>query len=259
MGNIVEKQAFMPPGEQEVPTLLKCKATLYKVESESGFEIPILVHRNDKGPGDYKEKFTIIFSHGNAESITLLDNFAAEISEILNVNVVLYEYVGYPFSPGKPTEKNTYEAAEAVLRFVKETLEVPENQIVLMGHSLGSGPSVHMALRGAGGLILVSPFCSAISVVLDSGVLSPFDIFKNLKKIHKVEVPTLILHGKNDEVISYEHAKRLYEKLREDKGAKYKLVLIEEAGHNDIRTDFQDIFFPEIAGYLEFLEKKRDT
>lgn len=43
--------------------------------------------------------------------------------------------------------------------------------------------------------------------------------------VDKNSVPTLIIHGKNDPLVAYEHSRRLYKKLRENKVYTYLLTL----------------------------------
>ena len=77
-----------------------------------------------------------------------------------------------------------------------------------MGRCLGTGPSTDLASRNpVRGLILQSPIMSAIRVVMKSWTTLPFDIFANCDKIHKVNSPVFIMHGKLDNVVPFEHGR----------------------------------------------------
>ena len=56
------------------------------------------------------------------------------------------------------------------------------------------------------------------------------DKFDNLSKIGKILSPLLIIHGKKDEVVPYEHSLKLFNKAPSPK----KHVCIDEAMHNNL-------------------------
>ena len=91
-----------------------------------------------------------------------------------------------------------------------------EKQIYVMGRSLGSGPSTHIAAKfDPGCLLLVSPYTSIQSVAnTQVGFLSVLvaQQYDNLSKIEKVICPTFILHGEKDGLIPIEQASALSKK-----------------------------------------------
>ena len=50
------------------------------------------------------QKYTLLYSHGNAEDIGLISSFLIDLSRLLQVNVICYDYSGYGIS----IEKSTY-------------------------------------------------------------------------------------------------------------------------------------------------------
>ena len=46
------------------------------------------------------DKATIIYSHGNSSDIGTCLNFGFKLSELLNLNILLYDYRGYGISKG---------------------------------------------------------------------------------------------------------------------------------------------------------------
>ena len=50
------------------------------------------------------QKYTLLYSHGNAEDIGLISSFLIDLSRLLQVNVICYDYSGYGIS----TEESTY-------------------------------------------------------------------------------------------------------------------------------------------------------
>jgi fermentation-respiration switch protein FrsA (DUF1100 family) len=57
----------------------------------------------------------------------------------------------------------------------------------------------------------------------------PFDKFRNIDKIKKVTCPVLVMHGKADDVIPFEHGQKLFAAANQPK----RSLWVDEAGHND--------------------------
>ncbi len=174
-------------------------------------------------------KFTIIYSHGNAEDLghilPLLKSFHQK-----GFSVFAYDYPGYGLSEGKATEKSTYDAINAVYEFVTEDLKIPQHSVILYGRSLGGGPTVDLAAREIiGGVILESTFVSAFRVMTHRTLL-PWDKFNNIDKINEIDCPLLVIHGTEDSIVPFWHAHALFNKAKTPK----QNFWIEGAGHNNI-------------------------
>jgi alpha-beta hydrolase superfamily lysophospholipase len=82
---------------------------------------------------------------------------------------VLYEYPGYGLcNEDQYTEEGVYFNIRKVYRYVTEDLNFKPNEVVLYGHSLGTGPSVDLASDHqfpVGGVVLQAPFLSILRVV----------------------------------------------------------------------------------------------
>jgi hypothetical protein len=173
--------------------------------------------------------FVLLLSHGNAEDIGQNTDFF-DLANEHGFGVFAYDYRGYGQSGGKPGEKNTYEDIAAAWQYLTETLQIPPQRIIILGRSVGSGPSVWLATqKPAAGLILESPFVSAFRVVTKYKIL-PFDRYNNLNRIKNVKCPILIIQGKDDEVVGFWHGPALYEAAHSPKMNYW----VENAGHNDL-------------------------
>lgn len=176
---------------------------------------------------------TLLWSHGNAGNIShRLDNIR-DIHQRLGIGVFIFDYRGYGRSDGSPTEAGLYLDARAAREALVRTLDVPSERIVYFGRSLGGAVALELALaHPPPGLILESPFLSvqamANRTLPGSGFLfkSRFD---SLAKIRRLRTPLLILHGDADEVVPYEHGRRLWEAASEPKA----FYTIARARHND--------------------------
>jgi abhydrolase domain-containing protein 17 len=175
-------------------------------------------------------RFTILYSHGNAEDLGFLQPVLAEMRDA-GFAVVAYDYRGYGQSSGtQPTVRRAVEDAETVYRYAVDVLGIPPSRLILHGRSLGSGPTLVLATRHpSAGVVVESAFVSVLRVVTRIRIF-PFDHFHNLARIQRLQVPVLVIHGTRDGVIPHWHGRRLYEAAPEPKRA----VWVEGAGHNDL-------------------------
>lgn len=193
----------------------------------------------------------MIFAHGNAE---VIDGLVPEFRPIaaLGMAVLLVEYPGYGRSEGTPSEASITAAMVAAYDHLAARPEVDPSRIVLYGRSLGGGAAcVLAARRPSAGLILISTFTSVRSFARRYGVPAVLvrDPFDNLAVIRSYPGPILVIHGRHDEVISYSHAKNLYQAAPDGELITY------ECGHNDCPPDprrfIRDLqFFLVKAGVL---------
>ncbi|HIK04148.1 MAG TPA: alpha/beta hydrolase [Trichormus sp. M33_DOE_039] len=173
-------------------------------------------------------KYTIIYVHGNAEDLGDVKQYLEQLRD-LGFNVLAYDYRGYGTSEGTPTENYAYQDIDTVYNYLTQDLNITPRQIIVFGRSVGGGSAVDLAARKpVAGLIIESSFISAFRVVLPLKIL-PFDKFINLEKIKNVKCPVLIMHGKADEVIPFEHSEKLYANANSPK----LFLWVEEATHND--------------------------
>lgn len=142
---------------------------------------------------------------------------------------------GYGGSAGKPSEAANVADAIAAHDYLTGH-GVEANQIVAYGESLGSGQAVQLASkRKLRAVVLEAPLTSTVDVgrsvywFLPLGLILT-DQFRNIDQIKRVEVPVLILHGGNDEVIPLAHGKRVYGVANEPK----RLEVVPGAAHNDL-------------------------
>lgn len=180
-------------------------------------------------PGE-SSRHTILYSHGNAEDLGHLLPVLRRLHG-LGFGVVAYDYRGYGRSTGgRPTVRQAMEDAEAVYRFTVHELGIEPDNLILHGRSLGSGPTLELAVRHpSAGVVLESAFTSVYRVVTRVGLL-PFDRFVNLRQIQAVRVPVLVIHGTADRLIAPSHGRTLFELAPEPKQA----LWVAGAGHNDL-------------------------
>lgn len=172
---------------------------------------------------------TLLWGHGNAEDAGHARGLARGL-QAQGIGVLIYDYPGYGHSKGQPSEEGTYRSADAAFEYLTVVEKKNGKSIVLLGQSVGGGPSVYLAEKGeAAGLVLISPFKSAFRVVTKVKVL-PWDRFDNFKRILNVEIPLLLVHGDSDEVVPFSHGQALFERHKGEK----TFLRLEGVGHNDL-------------------------
>jgi len=165
---------------------------------------------------------TILYCHGNAGNISdRLDTI--QFLNRLGVNVAIFDYRGYGKSEGKTTEEGTYEDASAVRRFLIEEMGISEENLVIMGRSLGGPIAARLAaLSNPAALILESTFTSAVDLGSDMYPWLPVEWllkfeYETQRYLKQVEAPTFMAHSVDDDVVPYQHGQNLYAMINHSK------------------------------------------
>lgn len=172
----------------------------------------------------------------------------------LGLNLLAFDYRGYGESGGAPTEAGLYRDADAAYRYLRETLAVPPDRIVLFGHSLGSAVAVDLAARvPAAGLVVEG---ALISVTARAQEVYPYipvrwvarSRYASIEKIGRVAVPHLFLHARSDDVVPIAHGRSLFAAAGPPK------TFVELAGgHGDAFEADSATYFGALASFLSSL------
>lgn len=189
-----------------------------------------------------KATATMLYSHGNAADLGQMYELFVEITIRLRINLMGYDYSGYGQSSGKPSEYNTYADIDAVYKCLKEKYGVKDEQLILYGQSVGSGPTIDLASRlpNLRGVVLHSPILSGLRVLYPVKRTYWFDIYKNIDKIGAINCPVLVIHGTADEVVDCSHGKQLWELCK----VKYEPLWVNGGGHCNLEL------YPEFIKHL---------
>jgi pimeloyl-ACP methyl ester carboxylesterase len=194
-----------------------------KLLTRRGQEIMAIYVRNPLA------SLTVLYSHGNAADLGQMYELFAELSAHLRVNLMGYDYSGYGQSSGKPSEHNTYADIEAAYKCLEEQYGAKEEDIILYGQSVGSGPTLDLAARlpSLRAVVLHSAILSGLRVMYPVKRTYWFDIYKNIDKMPLVNCPVLIIHGTSDEVVDCSHGKQLWDLCKE----KYEPLWLKGGSH----------------------------
>lgn len=193
---------------------------------------------------------TILWCHGNAGNIShRLDNLA-KLAE-LPVNIFIFDYRGYGKSSGSPDERGVYLDAEAAYDYLVNRDDVNPDQIVVFGRSLGGAVAVDLATkRRCAVLILESTFTSAKDMARNTFGL-PLDFiikseFNSLRKISRLDMPILFLHGTADDIVPFRLGRELFQAANHPK----EFIEIPGAGHNDTYKVGGPTYFRQIGDFI---------
>jgi|CXWL01.1.fsa_nt_gi fermentation-respiration switch protein FrsA (DUF1100 family) len=177
---------------------------------------------------------TILYFHGNASH---MGNRAGIYSALAGkgFGVLAISYRGYGKSEGKPSEQGLYIDGRTAISFLTEAKNIPLQNIIIYGESLGTGVSVQMATEfKVGAMVLQAPYTSVTGRAAEIYFFIPvrlvlLDNFDSIDKISKVQSPLLIIHGELDETIPIRHGKMMLAAANSPKEA----IFFHDVGHNN--------------------------
>lgn len=200
---------------------------------------------------------TIIHFHGNGETVAdYLGDFEERITG-MGANLLLAEFRGYGMSDGESGLATILDD----VRLITEASGVPPGKIIFFGRSLGSLYAVHGAALypQAAGLIVESGLAEPLERILvriePHHVGATLDSLKEAvarhlnqkQKISSFRGRVLILHARNDDLVSVSHAENLYEWSNEPK----ELLIFERGDHNSIMAANENAYFRAVARFIE--------
>ena len=168
----------------------------------------------------------VIFCHGTNGNITQR-KYVYDFCKMFNLNLILFDYFGYGQSSGKPTEHTLYSSSKIALDYCHSKYK---NEIIIWGESLGGTTATYLATQSSKCkyLILMSTFSSLYDLLkylkvkyMNDNVIDTlsyiYNNFPTKKIIKKVKCPVVIIHSEEDELISIENAKILFNECLIDK------------------------------------------
>ncbi len=166
------------------------------------------------------------------------------------------EYPGYGIYSGKSSADKILWDAENVYLYLTSILGISEDNLVLFGRSIGSGPAVFLASKYSPKCLLLMSAYTSIKAVAKklTGSFPAFffaDRFRNVDLINKVTCSALLIHGRIDTLIPYNQSLQLKAAYVGDdfeKEKKMELILPQYMDHNTFH--FQNDILNPIGEFL---------
>jgi alpha-beta hydrolase superfamily lysophospholipase len=202
----------------------------------------------------------LIFFHGNGEILADYDSIGPGFTEV-GLNFLVTEYRGYGWSSGTPSATTLLTDAEHLYGELRTRLLAKgySGPFFVMGRSLGSACAIDLAARhnddkDFAGLIIDSGFARTLPLARTLGLdpdrlgITEENSFNNEAKIARVTKPTLILHGREDQLIPLQQAEQLMAAC----GARAKeLQVIPGADHNSLFVVGGPLYFQTIKRFVD--------
>src|SRR6056297_3419940 len=122
------------------------------------------------------QRHTILYSHGNAENLETIEAWLMTLSQTLDCNILAYEYDGYGDGvsmspdPSRSNELDICSRAHTAYLWLVNHKHIPPETIILFGFSIGSVPTLSLAILEdviVAGIIIQSSFLSACTLFTD--------------------------------------------------------------------------------------------
>lgn len=203
----------------------------------------------------------VIFAHGNASNLSDLV-FRFQQFHDWGCSVMAFDYRGYGESSGPfPNEQRVYEDIEAAWQYLTMQRQIEASKIVAYGQSIGGAIALNLAVDHpeAAGLIMESSFTSMRDMVDYRFPLLPKVIpidwlltqrFDSVQKMRSLQVPLLLIHGTDDDIVPVSMSQRLHEAAISGGNTATRLFLIDGGDHNSLPTAGGDAYAKSIQAFI---------
>ena len=194
---------------------------------------------------------TILFFHGNAGNISHRIDYLRMFRK-LGYATLIFDYRGYGNSTGSPSEAGTDRDAAAAWRWLTQTRGLRPEEIVYVGESLGAAVASGLAARHPPrALVLLSTFTSVpdlgakIYPFIPVRLISRYS-YDNRAYVRQINVPVLVAHSRQDDIIPFAHGREIFLAANEP-----KQFLEMSGGHNDGFIFMREEWVGVLAAFLE--------
>jgi pimeloyl-ACP methyl ester carboxylesterase len=205
---------------------------------------------------------TVLFFHGNGEVVADYDSIAP-VYHHFGLNLLVADYRGYGQSEGRPSFTTMLADAHVVKAktFALLDREGFTGGRYLMGRSLGALSATELAATDAEGFR---------GLILESGAAgirgwsrftapgedpAPWERLREAQRarLASITLPLLTIHGAWDELIPLETAVEVQEAVS---STEKDLVVIPEAGHNDLMAAGLHQYFEALSAFIARCESR---
>jgi len=182
-----------------------------------------------------------LFFHGNGGTLDKFYPYQLWLAE-LGYTSYSFDYRGFGYSSGWPSQAGIKEDASSVEKFILEKEGITSEQLTSVGYSIGTAPAAYLAsIHEPKSLVLLAPFTSIDAVVANHPFFRFFGSFLDWHLPTKTWVASLkktcllVAHGDKDTIIAPAFGHEVYTAYQ-GSGRKEFLAL-PTTNHNDILND----------------------
>lgn len=185
-----------------------------------------------------KPRGLIFYLHGNSGSLNSWGN-VAELYNALNYDVFILDYRGFGKSEGNiQNQEQLFEDNQIIYDQFKKKYN--EKDIVILGYSIGTGLAAKLASENNPKLlILQAPYYNLTDLMKNKFAFLPAFILKykfaTNEYLKKCNMPVVIFHGNQDQVIYYGSSKKLENEFKRND----KLITLAGQGHNGMTDNHE--------------------
>jgi len=183
--------------------------------------------------------FAAAVVHGNGDLADSWIDWAREVAARTGRSVLLAEYRGYGGLPGRPTYEGVMRDARATRALVQARYGLPPGEVILYGHSLGTGVATQLAVEQGARAVLLE---AAITSVDDVGrlalgpplswllpLISRID-FAPVDDVRTIDAPVWVVCGGDDELAPAWMGRSVFDAALR----KGKFLLVPQARHGNV-------------------------
>ncbi len=238
-----EQMVFFPPGAVSPP------ATALRVEFPAADDTRLHAYLIRPGglatAGARPDAGTpvVLHFHGNADLAAWQLAWAEEVAQRTGAWVLAAEYRGYNGIAGRPTYAAVQQDAHAAARWLRDSLGVGAERLVVSGHSLGAAVAAefageaHAVGAAPAALLLHSPFTTTREMA--GRVVGPFAVvypligrmrWNSAAAVRAIPSRVHVVHGADDTVIPASMGQAVHGAARNPG----RFLLSPGAGHGDL-------------------------
>jgi pimeloyl-ACP methyl ester carboxylesterase len=202
----------------------------------------------------------VLYCHGNTgtRAVPHRIRLYQYLAEVLNYNVLSIDYRGFADSsaPRAPTEDTAHVDVQTAYDYILDRFQVQPGQVIVYGHSLGTGISTRLvstlcdskSTASPAGLVLEAPFNSVHGVIASYVPLRWLPIslttrlltriqhhFPSDQYIGQITCPVQVIHGEKDSEVFLSLGLQLVQQHRQH----VDYLILKDAGH-DNNIDFDE-------------------
>ena len=240
----------------------KVENFVWHIDSKFKFEEINIKDKNNNNINwlyiDNKADKTVYYFHGNWLPI---DYYFHEINYIAELwyNVMAYDYPWYGKSLGFPNKNEIDNFSEIFYEYIKKEKDLESEDLIVWWRSVWAAVATDFASKNnIDKLILVSPWTSRYEMSRKKfwfslqNILLKMDSYVSKELVKKLQIPVLIIHWNNDEIIPFDQWRIIFNNywINTWEEINKNFIEINNFWHNGVIDTYWHVIKYKIEGFL---------